>query len=127
MSTVFNFTFVPWFRSVAPYIHMHRGKTFVVGIAGEAIAAGKLQNLAQDLALIQSMGVKIVLVHGFRPQVNEQLAANDYVAGANFSVADITAAVAVDFARVVKVKPDERHPHLLRWRERLAQRPSFSV
>jgi amino-acid N-acetyltransferase len=75
MSAVFNFTFVPWFRSVAPYIHMHRGKTFVVGIAGEAIAAGKLQHLAQDLALIQSMGVKIVLVHGFRPQVNEQLRA----------------------------------------------------
>ena len=42
MSTVFNFTFVPWFRSVAPYIHMHRGKTFVVAMAGEAIAAGKL-------------------------------------------------------------------------------------
>lgn len=73
MSTVFNFTFVPWFRSVAPYIHTHRGKTFVVGVAGEAIAAGKLQHIAQDLALIQSMGVKIVLVHGFRPQVNEQL------------------------------------------------------
>ncbi|HEY0883637.1 MAG TPA: amino-acid N-acetyltransferase, partial [Ramlibacter sp.] len=73
MSTVFNFTFVPWFRSVAPYIHMHRGKTFVVGVAGEAIAAGKLQHIAQDLALIQSMGVRIVLVHGFRPQVNEQL------------------------------------------------------
>ena len=78
MSTVFNFTFVPWFRSVAPYIHMHRGKTFVVGIAGEAIAAGKLQNIVQDLALIQSMGVKIVLVHGFRPQVNEQLAAKGH-------------------------------------------------
>ncbi|MFT3776739.1 MAG: amino-acid N-acetyltransferase [Ottowia sp.] len=73
MSTVFNFTFVPWFRSVAPYIHMHRGKTFVVGVAGEAIAAGKLGAIATDLALIQSMGVKIVLVHGFRPQVNEQL------------------------------------------------------
>ena len=78
MSTVFNFTFVPWFRSVAPYIHMHRGKTFVVGIAGEAIAAGKLQHIAQDLALIQSMGVKIVLVHGFRPQVNEQLKAKGH-------------------------------------------------
>ena len=75
MSTVFNFTFVPWFRSVAPYIHMHRGKTFVVGLTGEAIAAGKLPHIAQDLALIQSMGVKIVLVHGFRPQVNEQLQA----------------------------------------------------
>ncbi len=78
MSAVFNFTFVPWFRSVAPYIHMHRGKTFVVGIAGEAIAAGKLPNLAQDLALIQSMGVKVVLVHGFRPQVNEQLKAKGH-------------------------------------------------
>ena len=73
MSTVFNFTFVPWFRSVAPYIHMHRGKTFVVGVSGEALAAGKLHHIAQDLALIQSMGVKVVLVHGFRPQVNEQL------------------------------------------------------
>jgi amino-acid N-acetyltransferase len=78
MSTVFNFTFVPWFRSVAPYIHMHRGKTFVVGIAGEAIAADKLGVIAQDLALIQSMGVKIVLVHGFRPQVEEQLAAKGH-------------------------------------------------
>ncbi len=78
MSTVFNFTFVPWFRSVAPYIHLHRGKTFVVGIAGEAIAAGKLQHIAQDLALIQSMGVKVVLVHGFRPQVNEQLLAKGH-------------------------------------------------
>jgi amino-acid N-acetyltransferase len=78
MSAVFAFTFVPWFRSVAPYIHMHRGKTFVVGVAGEAVAAGKLQNIAQDLALIQSMGVKIVLVHGFRPQVNEQLQAKGH-------------------------------------------------
>jgi amino-acid N-acetyltransferase len=49
-----------------------------VGIAGEAIAAGKLQSLAQDLAMIQSMGVKIVLVHGFRPQVAEQLKAKGH-------------------------------------------------
>lgn len=78
MPSVFNFTFVPWFRSVAPYIHKFRNQTFVVGVCGEAIAAGKLPNLAQDLALIQSMGVKIVLVHGFRPQVNEQLAAKGH-------------------------------------------------
>jgi amino-acid N-acetyltransferase len=78
MSSVFNFTFVPWFRSVAPYIHKFRNQTFVVGIAGEAIAAGKLPHLAQDLALIQSMGVKVVLVHGFRPQVNEQLRAKGH-------------------------------------------------
>jgi glutathione S-transferase len=63
----------------------------------------------------------------FMVTLNEQLASHDYVAGAAFSVADVTAAVAVDFARVVKVKPGEQHPHLLRWRERLAQRPSFSA
>ncbi|MBM3387856.1 MAG: amino-acid N-acetyltransferase [Betaproteobacteria bacterium] len=98
MSTVFNFTFVPWFRSVAPYIHMHRGKTFVVGIAGEAIAAGKLGHLAQDLALIQSMGVKIVLVHGFRPQVNEQLAAKGHTPQYSHGMR-ITDSIALDCAQ----------------------------
>ena len=98
MSTVFNFTFVPWFRSVAPYIHMHRGKTFVVGLPGEAIAAGKLPHIAQDLALIQSMGVKIVLVHGFRPQVNEQLQAKGQ--GSKYSHGmRITDEVALDSAQ----------------------------
>lgn len=98
MSSVFNFTFVPWFRSVAPYIHMHRGKTFVVGIAGEAIAAGKLPHIAQDLALIQSMGVKIVLVHGFRPQVNEQLKAKGHEAKYSHGMR-ITDEVALDCAQ----------------------------
>jgi amino-acid N-acetyltransferase len=98
MSTVFNFTFVPWFRSVAPYIHMHRGKTFVVGMAGEAVAAGKLQHIAQDLALIQSMGVKIVLVHGFRPQVTEQLKAKGHAARYSHGMR-ITDEVALDSAQ----------------------------
>ncbi len=98
MSTVFNFTFVPWFRSVAPYIHMHRGKTFVVGLAGEAIAAGKLPHIAQDLALIQSMGVKIVLVHGFRPQVNEQLRAKGHAERYSHGMR-ITDEVALDCAQ----------------------------
>ena len=98
MSTAFESTFVPWFRSVAPYIHMHRGKTFVVGIAGEAIAAGKLQHLAQDLALIQSMGVKIVLVHGFRPQVNEQLLAKGHTPKYSHGIR-ITDEVALDCAQ----------------------------
>ena len=98
MSTVFNFTFVPWFRSVAPYIHMHRGKTFVVAVCGEAIAAGKLTTIAQDLALIQSMGVKIVLVHGFRPQVNEQLAAKGHTPKYSHGMR-ITDSVALDCAQ----------------------------
>lgn len=98
MSNVFNFTFVPWFRSVAPYIHKFRNQTFVVGIAGEAIAAGKLHNLAQDLAMIQSMGVKVVLVHGFRPQVNEQLAAKGHQAKYSHGIR-ITDSVALDCAQ----------------------------
>ena len=98
MSAVFNFTFVPWFRSVAPYIHMHRGKTFVVGLAGEAIAAGKLHHIAQDLAMIQSMGVKIVLVHGFRPQVNEQLKAKGHTAKYSHGM-HVTDEVALDCAQ----------------------------
>ena len=98
MSTVFNFTFVPWFRAVAPYIHMYRGKTFVVGVVGEAIAAGKLGNIATDLALIQSMGVKIVLVHGFRPQVNEQLRAKGHEARYSHGLR-ITDDVALDCAQ----------------------------
>ncbi len=79
MSVVFPHTFVPWFRAVAPYIHAYRGKTFVVGLAGEAIAAGKLEAFAQDLSILHAMGIKLVLVHGFRPQVTEQLAAKGHV------------------------------------------------
>ncbi len=98
MSTVFNFTFVPWFRSVAPYIHKFRHQTFVVGLTGEAIAAGKLPSIVQDLAMIKAMGVKIVLVHGFRPQVNEQLAAKGHAAKYSHGIR-ITDPVALDCAQ----------------------------
>ncbi|MBZ8138965.1 amino-acid N-acetyltransferase [Rubrivivax gelatinosus] len=79
MSVVFPHTFVPWFRAVAPYIHAYRGKTFVVAVTGEMIAAGKLNAFVQDLSILHAMGLKLVLVHGFRPQVNEQLAAKGHV------------------------------------------------
>jgi amino-acid N-acetyltransferase len=78
MSLVFPHTFVPWFRAVAPHIHAYHGKTFVVAIAGELIAAGRLSPFAQDLAILHAMGIKLVLVHGFRPQVNEQLRAKGH-------------------------------------------------
>ena len=78
MSAVFPHTFVPWFRAVAPYIHAYRGETFVVGLCGEAIAAGKLSAFVQDLAIVHAMGIRIVLVHGFRPQVSEQLRAKGH-------------------------------------------------
>jgi len=98
MSLVFPHTFVPWFRSVAPYIHAHRGKTFVVAIAGELIAAGKLPTFAQDLALIHAMGIKVVLVHGFRPQVQEQLRAKGHDSDFSHGMR-VTDAVALDCAQ----------------------------
>ena len=66
--------FVQWLRSVAPYIHAFRGKTFVVAFPGELVKAGALPVLAQDLSLLHALGIKVVIVHGSRPQVEEQLA-----------------------------------------------------
>jgi amino-acid N-acetyltransferase len=98
VSLVFPHTFVPWFRAVAPYMHAYRGKTFVVAMAGELIAAGKLDAFVQDLAILHSMGIKLVLVHGFRPQVNEQLAAKGHVSRFSHGLR-ITDAVALDCAQ----------------------------
>ena len=98
MSLVFPHTFVPWFRAVAPHIHAYHGKTFVVAIAGELIAAGKLNSFAQDLAIFHAMGIKLVLVHGFRPQVNEQLRAKGHEARYHNGLR-ITDAVALDCAQ----------------------------
>jgi len=68
-----NFPFVAWLRDVAPYIHSFRGKTFVIGFAGELVQKGGLEALIQDVAMLHAMGMRIVLVHGSRPQVQEQL------------------------------------------------------
>ena len=63
----------------------------------------------------------------FFVMLDERLADRDFIAADIFSVADITAVVAVDFARIVKVKPGEQHPHLQRWRAAMALRPSMVV
>ena len=66
-------------------------------------------------------------VQQFFIALNERLAGRDFLAADRFSIADITAVVAVDFARVVKIKPGEQHPHLQRWRAAMGQRPSMSL
>ena len=63
----------------------------------------------------------------FFATLNERLAGRDFVAADRFSVADITAVVAVDFARVVKVRPGEQHRELQRWRAAMALRPSMAL
>ncbi len=71
--------FVRWFREVAPYVHDFRGKTFVVAFGGELVYDGALNALIQDLSLLSALGVRLVLVHGSRPQVNEQLKLKGFV------------------------------------------------
>ena len=66
--------FVTWLRQVAPYVHAHRGRTFVIAFSGGLIEAGQLTALIQDVSLLNAMGIRIVLVHGSRPQVQAQLA-----------------------------------------------------
>lgn len=63
----------------------------------------------------------------FLSALNDRLDGRAFVAADRFSVADITAVVTVDFARVVKVKPGEQHPHLRRWRDAMSQRPSMAL
>lgn len=68
--------FVAWFRSVAPYINAFRGRTFVVAFGGEVVADGKFVELTHDLNLLASLGVRLVLVHGARPQIEQHLSCN---------------------------------------------------
>ncbi|RCV90029.1 amino-acid N-acetyltransferase [Billgrantia montanilacus] len=64
-----RFPFVDWFRNSSPYINAHRGRTFVILIEGEAMARGRGEQLIQDLALLHTLGVRLVVVFGIRPQV----------------------------------------------------------
>lgn len=66
-------------------------------------------------------------VQQFFIALDDRLAGREYIAAERFSVADITAVVAVDFARVVKIRLGEQHPHLQRWRAAMAERPSMSL
>ena len=65
--------FVHWFRAAAPYINAFRGRTFVIAFGGEVVADGKFVALTHDLNLLASLGVRLVLVHGTRPQIESQL------------------------------------------------------
>ncbi|MDP1940273.1 MAG: amino-acid N-acetyltransferase, partial [Gallionella sp.] len=66
--------FVAWFRSVAPYINSFRGKTFVIAFGGEMVADGKFVELTHDFNLLAALGIRLVLVHGARPQIEQHLA-----------------------------------------------------
>lgn len=66
--------FVKWFRHSSPYINAHRNKVFVVLFDGEAVASPDFPSLIHDIALLNSLGIRLVLVHGARFQIEQNLA-----------------------------------------------------
>jgi len=73
MNTMDNSQYVKWFRNSSPYINAHRGKTFVLMLEGDAIADDNFAHIVQDIALLNSLGVRLVIVHGARPQIDRAL------------------------------------------------------
>lgn len=72
-----NHDMIEWFRASTTYINAHRNKVFVVLISGEALSDKNLPNIVYDLSLLHSLGVKLVLVHGARPQISAALEADE--------------------------------------------------
>jgi amino-acid N-acetyltransferase len=73
--TLSNISNINWFRDAFPYINAHRDKTFVIEVPGDAIDHTNFDNLAADIALLSSLGVRVVLVHGASPQLARILTA----------------------------------------------------
>jgi len=69
-----QFQFVSWVRGAAPYIHAFRGRTFVIGFGGEVMEGPRAQSLAYDCNLLAALGIRLVLVHGARPQIESEMA-----------------------------------------------------
>ncbi len=92
-----NDAHVDWFRKSAPYIHAHRGSTFVILFGGEAVAHDGFAHLIHDIALLGSLGVRIVLVHGARVQIKQQLNAlnfhSEFAAGLRITLSEHMAGV----------------------------------
>lgn len=67
--------YVNWLRHASPYINSHRDRTFVVMLPGEGVEHPNFGNIVHDLVLLHSLGARLVLVHGSRPQIEARLAA----------------------------------------------------
>lgn len=66
--------YVKFFRDTSPYINMHRGKTFVLMLPGESVGDANFSHIIHDIALLNNLGIKIVLVHGARAQIDKKIA-----------------------------------------------------
>lgn len=69
---------VEGFRHSVPYINTHRGKTFVIMLGGEAIEHDNFSSIVSDIGLLHSLGIRLVVVYGARPQIDANLAAHHH-------------------------------------------------
>ncbi|VUD62149.1 Amino-acid acetyltransferase [Thalassocella blandensis] len=105
--------YVDWFRHSSPYIKSHRGKTFVVMLPGDCLDTPYLTNIVSDLVLLDSLGVRLVVVHGARKHIEEELQA---------------AGIQSEFHRGMRITPKEHMSHVLKaiGTARFALEASFS-
>ncbi|MGK0338830.1 MAG: amino-acid N-acetyltransferase, partial [Candidatus Azotimanducaceae bacterium] len=86
-----------WFRDASPYISAHRDKTFVIYLGGQGIEHLNFTNIIADIALLQSLAIRLVLVHGAAPQIEaalvQQNMSSDFVDGIRVTHPDILPAV----------------------------------
>lgn len=90
--------FVKWFRHSSPYINAHRGRTFVILFDGEAVDDNDFQDLINDIALLNSLGIKLVLVHGARAQIEQNLK----ISGIDTQIVEHTRVTTSEALHVVK-------------------------
>ncbi|ENI8004983.1 amino-acid N-acetyltransferase [Escherichia coli] len=69
---------VEGFRHSVTYINTHRGKTFVIMLGGEAIEHENFSSIVNDIGLLHSLGIRLVVVYGARPQIDANLAAHHH-------------------------------------------------
>lgn len=88
---------VKWFRDSSPYINAHRHKTFVLYLGGSALLDANFPNVINDIVLLNSLGVKLVVVHGAAPQIDRHLGAmgmkSEFVLGVRITTEDVLPAV----------------------------------
>ena len=90
--------YVQWFRSAAPYIKAHRKKTFVILISDETIYSDRFVGLIHDIALLNHLGIKLVILHGSRSKIDQQLAKSN---------------ITSDFHNNIRVSDTDSMPHIL--------------
>ena len=107
---------IDFFREAAPYIHLHRGKTFVIAFEGEVIESAEFSQLIHDIAILSTLGARIVLVHGARSQVDKHLESlnhNIQVVDDMRVTDDVTLQVAKETIGALRVEIENQLTHAL--------------